>query len=69
MDRNQISHVILSSRIQNSGGVYLEIFDMIMSWSNFDQFPLRDETKVLKHIQEFSILLTKAIYLKQSKNS
>ena len=48
MERNQVSQAIVSSRIQNSGGVDLETVDMIMSWGGFDQFPLRDEAKVLE---------------------
>jgi len=48
MERNQVSQAIVSSRIQNSGGVDLETVNMIMSWGGFDQFPLRDEAKVLE---------------------
>jgi hypothetical protein len=47
-ERNQISEAITLSRIQNGGGVDLETLDMIMSWGDFHQFPLRDETKALE---------------------
>jgi hypothetical protein len=47
-ERNQISKAIVLSRIQNSGGIDLETLDLIMSWGGFDQFPLRDEKKVLE---------------------
>jgi hypothetical protein len=46
-ERDEISHAIISSRSQNSGGVDLETLDLIMSWGGFGKFPLRDEQKVL----------------------
>ncbi len=47
-ERNQISKAIIFSRLHNAGGVTLETLDLIMAWGGFQQFPLRDEDKVLE---------------------
>lgn len=47
-ERSQISEAIIFSRIHHAGGVDLETLDLIMASGGFQQFPLRDEDKVLE---------------------
>jgi len=47
-ERNKISKGISFSRLHHDGGVTLETLDLIMVSGGFDQFPLRDEEKVLE---------------------
>ncbi len=48
IERSKLSNAIIQSRIDNSGGVDLETLDLIMSWSGFSKFPLRDNDVVLE---------------------
>ncbi len=56
-ERDEVSRTIVLSRINNSGGVDLEILDQIMKWGGFGKFPLRDQKKVLDITQKvFSLV-------------
>jgi hypothetical protein len=47
-ERDEISREIIFSRTHHDGGVTLETLDLIMTSGGFDQFPLRDEDRVLE---------------------
>jgi hypothetical protein len=47
-ERDEISREIIFSRLHHDGGVTLETLDLIMASGGYDQFPLRDEDKVLE---------------------
>jgi hypothetical protein len=47
-ERNRISKEIIFSRLHHEGGITLETLDLIMASGGFQQFPLRDEDKVLE---------------------
>jgi hypothetical protein len=47
-ERNKISKEIIFSRLHHEGGITLETLDLIMASGGFDQFPFRDEDKVLE---------------------
>jgi len=47
-ERNQISRLLVLSRIKNKGGVDVETLDRVMSWGGFGSFPLRDNDEVLR---------------------
>jgi hypothetical protein len=47
-ERDEISREIIFSRLHHEGGVTLETLDLIMVSGGYDQFPLRDEDKVLE---------------------
>lgn len=57
IERSKLSNAIIQSRIDNSGGVDLETLDVIMDWSGFSKFPLRDEDIVLEFTRKIFKLI------------